>query len=53
MGGRMTGLLEFAARFGAEERCIEHLAGLHWPGGFVCAGCGGHQAWRQGAATGL
>jgi hypothetical protein len=27
----MAGLLEFAARFGTEERCIEHLAGLRWP----------------------
>src|SRR5580658_8741825 len=42
----MAGLLEFAARFGAEERCIEHLAGLRWPSGFACAGCGGRQAWR-------
>ena len=42
----MAGLLEFAVRFGTEERCIEHLAGRRWPGGFVCAGCGGQQAWR-------
>jgi transposase-like protein len=42
----MTGLLEFAARFGTEEQCIVHLAGLRWPGGFVCAGCGGREAWR-------
>ena len=42
----MAGLLAFAAQFGTEERCIEHLAGLRWPGGFVCAGCGGRQAWR-------
>ena len=42
----MAGLLDFAARFGAEERCIEHLAGLRWPDGFVCSGCGGRQAWR-------
>ena len=42
----MAGLLEFAARFGTEERCIEHLAELRWPTGFVCAGCGGQQAWR-------
>jgi len=42
----MAGLLEFAARFGTEERCIEHLAGLRWPGGFVCTGCGGRAAWR-------
>jgi transposase-like protein len=42
----MAGLLEFAVRFGTEARCIEHLAGLRWPGGFVCAGCGGRQGWR-------
>ena len=42
----MAGLLEFAVRFGTEERCIEHLAVLRWPGGFVCAGCGGQRAWR-------
>src|SRR5271169_4576424 len=42
----MARLLEFAARFGTEQRCIEHLAGLRWPAGFVCSGCGGRQAWR-------
>src|SRR6266550_1154920 len=42
----MAGLLDFAARFGTEERCIAHLAGLRWPGGFVCSGCGGRVAWR-------
>ena len=35
----MAGLLDFVARFGAEARCIEYLAGLRWPGGFVCSGC--------------
>lgn len=42
----MSGLVAFVARFGTEERCIEHLAGLHWPGGYVCARCGGLEAWR-------
>jgi transposase-like protein len=45
----MVGLLEFAARFGTEQRCIEHLAGLRWPDGFVCSGCGGRQACRLNA----
>jgi Transposase zinc-ribbon domain/ISXO2-like transposase domain len=45
-GERVAGLLNFAARFGTEERCIEHLAGLRWPAGFVCFGCGGRAAWR-------
>src|SRR5947208_6779174 len=42
----MAGLLEFAARCRTQESCIEHLAGLRWPGGFACSGCGGRQAWR-------
>src|SRR5262244_1544067 len=45
-GGSMAGLREFVVQFGTEEKCIEHLAGLRWPGGFACAGCGGRQAWR-------
>jgi transposase-like protein len=42
----MAGLREFVFQFGTEEQCIELLAGLRWPGGFACAGCGGRQAWR-------
>jgi hypothetical protein len=51
-GERMAGLLDFAARFGTEERCIEHLAGLRWPDGFVCSDWAGGLA-AEGAATGL
>ena len=36
----MAGLREFVVQFGTEQQCIEHLAGLRWPGGFACAGCG-------------
>lgn len=42
----MSGLLAFVKRFGTEEQCIEHLAGLRWPGGYACASCGGRAAWR-------
>jgi len=42
----MTGLLDFAARFGTEERCIERLAERRWPDGVVGSGCGGRAAWR-------
>src|SRR5260370_16365225 len=42
----MAGLLKFAARFGTEAQCIERLAELRWPGGFVCSSCGGRAAWR-------
>jgi hypothetical protein len=49
----MTGLLDFAARFGTEERCIEHLARLRWPGGFVCSGCSGGGLAAEGSTAGL
>ena len=42
----MDGLLEFVARFGTEEQCLEHLAGLRWPGGYICPRCGGREAWH-------
>jgi len=42
----MDGLLEFVARFGTEEQCLEHLAGLRWPGGYICPRCGGREAWQ-------
>ena len=42
----MSGLLELMGQFGTEDRCIEHLAGLRWPAGYVCARCGGQEAWR-------
>src|ERR1700738_1549478 len=45
----MAGLREFVVQFGTEAQCIEHLAGLRWPGGFACAGCGGRQAGRLAA----
>ena len=31
----MAGLREFVVQFGTEQQCIEHLAGLRWPGGFA------------------
>ena len=42
----MAGLLDFAARFGSEEQCIEHLAAQRWPGGYACSKCGGRAGWR-------
>jgi hypothetical protein len=50
----MAGLREFVVQFGTEEQCIEHSAGLRWPGGFACARCGGRQAWAtEGASAGV
>ena len=35
--------------FPDDAACLEYLARLRWPGGFVCPGCGCRQAWRTGA----
>jgi transposase-like protein len=45
----MAGILDFVARFGSEDACIARLAELRWPGGYVCAKCGGGTAWRLSA----
>ncbi len=36
----MSGILEFLERHGSEADCIEALARLRWPQGYVCARCG-------------
>ncbi len=42
----MSGILDFTTQFGSEEQCIEYLAELRWPNGYICSTCGGHKAWR-------
>jgi uncharacterized protein with PIN domain len=44
----MAGLREFVVQFGTEEQCIEHLAGLRWPGGFACASPGSEALAKTG-----
>ena len=48
-------LLELERRFGSEEACIEYLAALRWPNGWVCPRCAGTEVslvrrdrWRCG-----
>jgi transposase-like protein len=38
-------LLELEQRFCTEESCVEYLAALRWPGGWVCPRCAGADAW--------
>src|SRR5271157_473330 len=38
-------LLELERRFCSEEACVEYLAALRWPGGWVCPRCAGADAW--------
>ena len=42
---------EFRSWFPEEWTCREYLAGLRWPHGFSCPGCGSGGCWRTG--TGL
>jgi transposase-like protein len=39
-------LAALEARFTTEIACLEYLAMLRWPEGFVCPACGGRQAWH-------
>ena len=42
----MGGMLEFQERYGSEAGCIEALARLRWPQGYVCAGCGERRSYQ-------
>ncbi len=37
--------------FAEEGSCLDYLAALRWPGGFVCPGCAGTRSWRTGAGA--
>jgi transposase-like protein len=37
---------ELKAWFPDELACLEYLAGLRWPNGFICPRCGATQAWQ-------
>lgn len=39
-------LAEFEERFATEAACLEYLARMRWPDGFVCPQCGANRAWR-------
>ena len=41
---------EFEARFATEAACLDYLAKLRWPTGFVCPRCGGTDHWRTSRA---
>jgi hypothetical protein len=35
------------SRFSTQEACLEYLASIRWPDGFVCSRCNGKQFWRS------
>jgi transposase-like protein len=39
-------LMELEQRFNREEACVEYLAGLRWPNGWICPRCQGREAWQ-------
>lgn len=39
-------MMDLEQRFSSDAACAQYLAGLRWPDGFRCPGCGGAQAWR-------
>jgi hypothetical protein len=40
---------QFHDWFSTDEACLEYLAKLRWPDGFVCPKCGNRDYWRTGA----
>lgn len=41
-------LLSLEKRFQSEEDCLEYLAKIRWPDGFICPCCEGQEAWVTG-----
>lgn len=41
---------ELLAWFPDDTACLDYLAGLRWPEGFVCPRCDGREFWRTGDA---
>lgn len=39
---------QLLAWFPDDEACVDYLAGLRWPDGFVCPACQGVEFWRTG-----
>ncbi len=42
----MRAMLEFQERYGSEAGCIEALARLRWPQGYVCARCAARRSYQ-------
>lgn len=38
---------ELIKRFSTEDACFEYLAGIRWPDGFACSGCGAKRFWTS------
>ena len=38
-------ILEFQARFGDEQACLDYMFDCRWPEGYICPRCKGQSAW--------
>lgn len=38
--------MELEHQFSTQEQCLDYLAGLRWPDGFVCPACGHKAGWK-------
>ena len=44
---RIISVKEFRIKFSTEENCLDYLAKLRWPNGFVCPKCQNQESYRQ------
>lgn len=38
---------EFITRFSTEQACLDYIASLRWPNGFICPNCDTQKAWQS------
>jgi hypothetical protein len=42
-----TSIAAMEKRFATQDDCLNYLAGLRWPSGYVCPGCGSTKGWMM------
>jgi len=47
MGDYPISMAELEKRFAAQEACLNYLAGLRWPSGYVCPRCVSAKGWEM------
>jgi len=47
MDGYPTSMAELERRFATQDACLDYLAGLRWPSGYVCPRCAAAKGWKM------
>lgn len=47
MGDYPISMAELEKRFATQEACLNYLAGLRWPSGYVCPRCVSAKGWEM------